>query len=186
MTVKNIRRCLIPPGLLILVAIGVTAGQKDGVTKMKRMWAPPDNSFTIEVPVDLREMKGEYNDKTHERFRSIKLFGTSEAEASFGVFQVVILDLSKKEQRNVNGKLKGLEFLIGGDDQRPTRETEVRVDGLPAREVLFVGPGICSMGLFIDAGDRIYVLSAVGKVCEDLNTATAKRFFETFHRRRHK
>ena len=86
----------------------------------------------------------------------------------------------------VNGKLKDLEFLIGGDDQKPTRETEVRVDGLPAREVLFVGPSKCSKGLFIDAGDRIYVLGAVGKVCEDLDTATAKRFFETFHRRRHK
>ncbi len=152
----------------------------------KRMWSPPDNSFTIEVPVKLREIKGKYNDESHERFRSIKLFGTSEAEASFGVFQVVILYLSEKEQRNVSGKLKGLEFLIGGDDQRPTSETELRVDGLAAREVLLVGPSKCSKGLFIDAGDRIYVLGSVGKVCEDLDTATAKRFFKTFHRRRHK
>ena len=95
MTVKNILRCLIPPGLLIVVAICVTAAQKDGVTKMKRMWSPPI-SFTIEVPVNLREIKGEYNDESKERFRSIKLFGTSEAEASFGVFEVVILDLSKR------------------------------------------------------------------------------------------
>lgn len=186
MTIKNIRRCLIPLGLLIVEAMCVTAAQKDGVTKMKRMWSPPDNSFTIEVPANLQEIKGEYTDESKERFRSIKLFGTSEAEASIGVFQVVILDLSKKEQRNVNGKLKGLEFLIGGDDQNPTRETELRVDGLRAREVLFAGPGKCSKGLFIDAGNRIYVLGAVGKVCEDLDTATAKRFFETFHRRRHK
>ena len=56
MSIKNILRCLIPPGLLIVVAICVTAAQKDGVTKMKRMWSPPDNSFTIEVPVNLREM----------------------------------------------------------------------------------------------------------------------------------
>lgn len=186
MTIKNLRRRLIPTGLLIVVAVCVTAAQKDDVTKMKRMWSPPDNSFTIEVPVDLREMKGEYNDESQERFTSIKLFGTSEAEASFGVFQVVILDLSKKEQRNVNGKLKGLEFLIGGDDQRPTKETAVRVDGLPAREALFVGPSKCSKGLMIDAGDRIYVLGLVVNVCEDLDTASAKRFFKTFHLKRHK
>ncbi|HEX7330527.1 MAG TPA: hypothetical protein VF290_03455 [Pyrinomonadaceae bacterium] len=186
MTIRNIRRCLLPPGLLIGVAICVTAAQKGGVTKLKRMWSPPDNSFTIEVPVNLREIQGEYNDESKERFRSIKLFGTSEAEASFGVFEVVILDLSKKEQLNVNGKLDGLEFLIGGKDQRPTRETVVRVDGLPAREVLFVGPGKCNKGLMIDAGDRIYVLGLVVNVCKDLDTASAKRFFKTFHLKRHK
>ena len=86
----------------------------------------------------------------------------------------------------MNGKLKGLEFLIGGDGQRPTRETVVRVDGLPAREVLFVGPSKCSKGLMIDAGDRIYVLGLVVNVCEDLDTASAKRFFRTFHLKRHK
>ena len=185
MTIKNILRCLIPPGLLIVTAICVTAAQKDGVTKMKRMWSPPDNSFTIEVPVNLREIKGEYNDESKERFRSIKLFGTSEAEASFGVFEVVILDLSKKEQLNVDGKLKGLDFLMG-DGQRPTRETVLRVDGLPAREVLFVGPSKCSKGLMIDAGDRIYVLGLVVNVCEDLDTASAKRFFKTFQLKRYK
>lgn len=186
MTIKNIRRCLIPSGLLIVVAMCLAAAQTDSVTKMKRIWSPPDNSFTIEVPVNLREIKGEYNDESKERFRSIKLFGTSEAEASFGVFEVVILDLSKKEQFNLNGKLKGLEFLIGGDDQNPTRETVVRVDGLPAREVLFVSPGKCRKGLMIDAGDRIYVLGLVVNVCEDLDTASAKRFFKTFHLKRHK
>ena len=148
------------------------------------MWSPPDNSFTIELPLELREVKREYNDQSRERFRSIKVFGSSEADASSGVFEVVILDLSKKEQLNVNGKLKGLEFLIGGDDQRPTRETVVKVDGLPAREVLFAGAGKCSKGLIIDAGDRIYVLGLVVNVCGDLDTAIAKRFFKTFHRKR--
>lgn len=184
MTIRNIRTCLISSGLLIVVAICVTAAQKGGVTR--RIWSPPDNSFTIELPVDLREIKGEYDDENKEGFRSIKLFGSSEAEASFGVFEVVILDLSKNEQLNVNDKLKGLEFLIGSDDQRPTKETVVRVDGLPAREVLFVGPGKCSKGLMIDAGARIYVLGLVVKVCENLDTATAKRFFKTFHLKRHK
>lgn len=186
MTIKNIRRCLLPLGLLIVVTTCVTAAQTGGVTKMQRMWSPPDNSFTIELPVNLREIKGEYSDESNERFRSIKLFGTSEAEASFGVFEVVILDLSKKEQLNVNGKLKGLEFFIGGDDQRPTKETVLKVDGLPAREVLFVCPSKCSKGLIIDAGDRIYVLGLAVNVCEDLDTVIAKRFFKTFHLKRHK
>lgn len=150
------------------------------------MWSPPDNSFTIELPVDLREIEGEYNDESKARFRSIKLFGTSQAEASFGAFEVVILDLSKKEPLDVNGKLKGLEFFIGGDDQTPTMETVVKVDRLPGREVVFVGPGKCTKGMIIDAGDRIYVLGLVVNVCEDLNTPIAKRFFKTFHLKRHK
>jgi hypothetical protein len=186
MPIKNTLSCLIPPGLFIVLAIGVTAAQKDGVTRFKRMWSPPDNSFTIEVPVNLREVTGEYRDESKERFRSIRLFGTSEAEATFGVFEVVILDLSKKEQLNANDKLKGLEFLIGEDDQKPNKDTVVRVDGLPAREVQFVGPGKCSKGLMIDAGDRIYVLGVVVNVCEDLDTASAKRFFKTFRLKRHK
>ena len=162
------------------------SAQKGSSNKMKNVWSPPDKSFTVEVPVKLEEIKGEYDDISKEGYKSIQLFGSSEADVHYGVFEVVILDLTEKEKLNVKGKMEGLEFFIGGDDQKSTKETMVKVDGLTAKEVLFIGPNKCSKGLIIDAGDRIYVLGLAVNACKDLSSRVAKRFFITFHLMRRK
>lgn len=163
------------------LVMNCTVGQNTEPDKMKKMWSPPDKSFTVDVPVKLDEIKGEYDDISHEGYKSIKLFGSSESNGSYGTFEVVILELSEKEKRPVQGKLEGLEFLIGGDDQKPTKDAFVKVDGLPARELVFSSPDKCSKGLIIDGGERIYVLGLVVNVCKDLESTVANRFFESFH-----
>lgn len=185
MTAKIISMVILVFMLVFVSAICLVAGQKGRPNNAKKMWSPPDGSFAVELPLKLEELKGEYEDLSHETYKSIKLFGSAEADASNGAFEVVILDLSEKGKLNVQGKLKGLEFLIGGDDKKPTKATFVKIDGLPAKEVLFISPNKCSKGLMIDAGDRIYVLGLVVNDCKDLNSTVAKRFFKTFHLVRH-
>src|SRR6266550_6187518 len=125
MKLKAIRAWILALILVLTPALCSPARQKGRTNNMKQ-WSPPDKSFSVEVPVNLQEMKGEYDDISHEDYKSIKLFASSEDDTSYGVFEVVILDLSKKEQLNVKGKLKGLEFFIGGDDRKPTKSTLVK------------------------------------------------------------
>ncbi len=179
--------------MLIFVSMAVFASamhfnakQNGKPNNSKKVWSPPDGSFTVELPVELEEIKGEYDDISQDGYRSIKLFGSSEADTPKGVFQVVVLDLSEKGRSDAQGKLEGLEFLIGGDDRKPTKERRVKIEGLPAKEVLFVSPSKCSKGLMIDAGDRIYVLGLVVDTCDGLDSAVSKRFFESFRLTRRK
>jgi hypothetical protein len=144
------------------------------------MWSPPDKSFTIEVPEKLKEKKGEYDDLDHQRYKSIKLFGSSPKGSQDMIFQIVILELSDKRVADANDKLAGLEFLIGGDNEKPTKESKMLVDGLNAREVVFAGSNKCRKGLIVDGDSRIFVLGIIGNNCESLTQAPAKRFFESF------
>ncbi len=162
---------------LLLSTMGPEHCQKSNPNA--NMWSPPDNSFKVEVPVRLREIEGEYADLYHDRYKSIKLFGSRPSDSNEMIFQVVILELSDKELQSHN-KLDGLEFLIGGDDARPTKETVLAVDGLNSRELLFADSSGCRKGLIIDGGSRIYVLGLRVKRCDNLNLAPAKRFFESF------
>jgi hypothetical protein len=157
------------------------AGQNRRGKNPHKTWSPPDRSFTVELPVRLEEIQGEYDELSHDSYKSIKLFGSSKADVSNGVFEVLILEVSHQRELSVKDKLKGLEFLIGGDNQKPTKVRHLRINGLPAKEVVFLGKDRCSKGLMIDAGDRIYILGLVVNLCEDLDSMVAQRFFGTFN-----
>jgi hypothetical protein len=164
--------------VLLLSAMGLENYQRSEAKT--NMWSPPDKSFTIEVPEKLRAKKGEYEDLDHERYKSIKLFGSSSKDGPDVIFQIVILELSDKRVADSNDKLAGLEFLIGGDNENPTKDSKIIIDGLNAREVVFAGSNKCRKGLIIDGDARIFVLGMIVKNCESLNQAPAKRFFESF------
>jgi hypothetical protein len=164
--------------VLLLSTMGLEHCQRSEAKT--NMWSPPDKPFTIEVPEKLKEKKGEYDDLDHERYKSIRLFGSSPKGGHDVIFQIVILELSGKRVADSNDKLAGLEFLIGGDSESPTKESKLIADGLNAREVVFAGPNQCRKGLIIDGDARIFVLGIIGKNCESLTQAPAKRFFESF------
>ena len=153
-----------------------------------KVWSPPDKSFKVDVPVKLQEVKGEYDDLSREKYESIQLFGSSEKDSTDRgmTFQIVILQLTEKARRSSANKLQGLEFLIGGDEDKPTRDSGVKIDGLNARELLYSSSTSCRKGLIVDAGNRIYVLGLAVTACEGLNSSVAKRFFESFRITRRK
>jgi hypothetical protein len=170
-------------GLQIVLIL--LAGTEVVPHQMQRTWSPPDKRFSVVVPVKLHEIKREFEDQSQDLFSSIRLFGSSEADASNGAFEVIVLQLSGGNKLRGEQKLKGLEVLIGGEDQAPTSVMSRQVAGLAAKEVRFVGPTKCNKGLIIDGGDRIYVLAVSVTSCQQLNSAGAERFFESF-RLRHK
>jgi len=56
---------------VLLIQFGLVsfaAGQNAAAHKMEKHWSPPDKSFSIEVPVELHEIKGEYEDQSQDLF----------------------------------------------------------------------------------------------------------------------
>lgn len=91
---------------------------------------------------------------------------------------VVVLKYAEYATKSTEDKFGGLFFLIGGDDDHEFTEKNIKVDGLPAREIVYKNKP--NKGLFIDAGKTVYVLAWFSNERKDLDSAAAKRFFNSF------
>ena len=147
------------------------------------MWSPPDKTFSIKVPAELKEEKGAYTDGVADNdaslYKAISVFGgTTKSDQAF---LVVTLKLTEKAKRlNTEKKLGGLEFLIGGDDATPTDDKLIQLGNLRAREVLYSSDEGCSKGLMIDADRQIVVMGLASSSCKYLKSDVAKHFFSSF------
>jgi hypothetical protein len=103
----------------LLSTLLCSALQKGIPHNSKRTWSPPDGSFTVELPLKLEEVTGEYQE-SDDGYKSIRFFASSEADSSYGAFEVVILELANSGKLEMQPKLSGLQSLIGGGDQKPT------------------------------------------------------------------
>lgn len=140
------------------------------------LWSPPDKSFTIELPVSLKPVDGS-DTSSPPTYSKIETFA---AENSDYAFLVQVLELGKTSRNlSFEEKLKGLQFVIGGDDDREFLETYLRIDNLPAKQIDYKNQN--NKGLMIVAGDRIYVLALGTKNRKDLSSQIANRFFRSFH-----
>lgn len=145
------------------------AGQHSRIT-----WTPPDQSFSVETPVPLERQPDEYGDPDPE-FQS----SSYASKTPRGAFILTIIKWSKqKVQSLVDDRFGGLQFMIGGDDDHDFKERSLKIDGFPAKEIVYDKQN--NRGLFIAAGDRIYVLGFAGKTRADLKSDAANRFFSSF------
>lgn len=157
---------------LCLFVIPLCFGQENKSVK----WSPPDKTFSVEVPVGLKEIEGEYPDSDPDGFEKIRLYG--EVSGNY-TFRIVVLDLLEKlKQLPSDQKLNGLQFMVGGDDDREFTEKYVKIDGLNAKEIVYIKQ--VNKGLLIDGCDRIYVLALHTKDRKDLDSKVANRFFSSF------
>jgi hypothetical protein len=80
-------------------------------------------------------------------------------------------------------RIAGLDFVIGGDDATPTSERAIRVNGLLGKEYVYakeIADQVYTRGRIFDLGDRVYVIVFRARIAEDLNSADAKRFLNSF------
>jgi hypothetical protein len=157
---------------VIILLLTALAASQSGLAQNKdkggtpTVWSPPDKSFTIEVPIDLEEMH-DYQSKAY-----------GGVIAGY-TFQVVILDATESIRKlPLKEKLRGLQFFVGGDDDREFVETYSTIGGLPAKEILYQKQN--NRGLMIDGCDRIYILALHTKDRKDLDSDIAKQFLTSF------
>lgn len=151
--------------------------QNTKVQAKRILFSPPDTTFSIEVPVRLKEDKDEY--KEDKSMKSIRVFGGFTHKMSFLVYATTYKDGDKSINEIPKEKLGGLEFLIGGDDDYDFAERFIEVDGFPTREVIYKNQN--AKGVMIDAGEQVFILCLAVKNRRDLDSKIANRFFSSFH-----
>lgn len=150
----------------LIIIFAIIAPFSFGQTQKLKTWSPPDNSFSVEVPVKLKEYKDTY--ESTKSFAAIK-------SAYIIVIHIFEGENTKETSKE---KLGGAEFTIGGDDDNDFVERYFKIDGLTAREVFYAKQNV--RGIMIDAGNRVYILGIKAKNREDLDSDMARRFFSSF------
>ena len=177
MKITIINICFI---VLILMSVYSTRPCFGQHTKLggSKMWSPPDKSFTIEVPVKLKEVKVGDKNYFDLGYESSKSFRGEEASRFFTV-AIINLDDSRAK---MNSKEKFNEFDLISRNQNPANpfpEKYFDIDGLPAKEVLV--EIWHQRYMVIDGGDKLFMFALGVKNIKDLNSVVAKRFFTSFH-----
>ncbi len=148
---------------------------------------PLDKSFSVETPCALRRMKDELSDSDPNGYKSITIYqaGFSKPKSlAYGIVVLIPSEGMRKENPKGN-ELGGLQLFIGGSHRDPATETLINVEGMAGKELIYdlteYEDGGYRKGHIIDAGERIYILSFRGNKAEDLSSALAMRFFNSFH-----
>jgi hypothetical protein len=167
-----------PSATLVLICLGLwgsVSGQDPKTEASIKSWSPPDRSFSLEVPFGGSGIKDER--RNEQGYKSVQIYSARQGGEGF---LIVVLELQDEDKFLTSiDKFEGLQFFIGGDDDQQFSERFIKVDGMTAKEIVFVKRA--HKGLFIDAGNRIYVLGFFAKQKKELEKGAAKRFFRSFH-----
>ena len=149
-----------------------------------RVFAPRRMGFRIEFPAKPHRIDDLYGDT--EGYKSVDVYGVSQLVPIRKEYQVIVLVPSEEMSKGNpdENKLWGLKFTIGGDDAVPTRQSDIRVNGLKGKEFIYDFPDADALGhrkgRIIDARRRIFVLIYATNTASDLNSSAAARFFDSF------
>lgn len=183
------------------IIVVVVLGSLSGVVAQVKDWRvqePCASDFSVMLPAPLYEVssfEGKHG-PTLDAERGFDNFGhafvalqKTSMERQFGI---VVRNFSKKEQKElgrdlVHGNVDGFQFMIGGDDTTPTNEKVVRVNGLVGREYTYakeITSDTYARGRIFFVNNRFYFVIFVTSKAEDLSSADAERFLNSFRLRR--
>ena len=167
-----------------------------------RVYSSPDKKFSIELPSPLTRVKsfdGKHGvdfDPEQDKYGSSYVARESPSgDARFGIISLngrAKFLAAPKRSRTI----EGLSWLLIADEDelqfmRPA--TMIKRNGLIGREYFYIKAKTINSPLFtrgriFDTGDMIYVMVFIGRDQEDLTSADAERFFNSFRlsKQRHK
>ena len=149
--------------LLILILVLASASLSIDVNAQAEWvaFSPSDNSFNITVPRKPTyqhdslnyEERGLFEGNTHADTYD---FSPSDS-GTVGVITVFHLD-RPKIRRQFDRESDSVMEVVGGDDKKFLKRTSVTVDGLHAREYVYLKGVICGRVRIVNAGKRILFL----------------------------
>lgn len=176
--------------LIIAIALFGALAPASAQTKIWRVQSPCDNSFSVELPAPLYEVswfEGKHGASLEpdEGFdRQSAAYVALQATPKKRQYGIVVLDVPEEDRGEYRrGDFGGNYFLIGGDDATPTSEKAVRVNGLSGREYVYareITDDTYTRGRIFYAAGRLYVVVFVAATAEDLMSAEATRFLDSF------
>lgn len=160
-------------GLVGIICLAFNFAHAQNVEiKTPKRWSPPDKSFSIEFPTQLKKERwfGETSDSGAITSYAVKSGGH--------IFFVHVLSYNAFSTKSTEDKFGGLFFVLGGDDDHDFEETIMTIDNLPAQQIVYRKQ--TNKGVFIDAGNMVVVLGMAAKTRKDLDFAIANRLFSSF------
>jgi hypothetical protein len=151
----------------------------------------PDKRISVELPAPLRRVTffegkhGASNEPDVDADKEVFSYAALQPESKGREYGVIVIAGGPKKIRPAERqkRIAGLDFVIGGDDATPTSERAIRVNGLLGKEYVYakeIADQVYTRGRIFDLGDRVYVIVFRARIAEDLNSADAKRFLNSF------
>jgi hypothetical protein len=176
--------------VLIVVALCGAFASVSAQTKVWRKQSPCDNNFSVELPAPLYQVswfEGKHGASLEpdEGFdRGGAAYVALEETPKKRQYGVVVIDTAKEDRSDYRrAEFGGNYFIIGGDDATPTSEKIVRVNGVLGREYVYakeITEDTYTRGRIFYAGGRLYIFVFVASTAEDLMSAEATRFLDSF------
>lgn len=164
---------------LTLVAFMLSVSQRDfhliaqTMEKKNINWVSPDKSFSIITPVKLKKLKAPYKDESRSGFNSMEFYAGRQAENAYVVY--VFEWTEKRNLLSFEDRINGIEFILGGDDDKEFKSTFREINGLKTKEIIFSDQNV--RGLIVDGNGKAYVLGLSADNREVLHSEAANRFF---------
>lgn len=193
--------------VVLIALIGLSLHLSCELARSQIQWktyTSPDKTFLVEAPAPLREVAsfdGEHgaNLAQDQRYEWTSSYAVIETDRNvrFGL-------------NVVNGRLKDirsqpraellwyLSAVLIGDEDNPDAKIQKRINlkGLKGNEYFHIRENqifpngstgeIHTRGRIFDTGDRIYVITFIGRNAKDLTSADAERFLNSFRLLKHR
>jgi hypothetical protein len=178
----------------ILIVITLLFGASISAPAQTKAWrtqSPCRSNFSVELPVPLYQVSWfegkhgptlEPDEGFNEGGASYAALQENPKRRQYGIVVQEVTGEARSKYRR--GEFEGDYFIIGGDDATPTSEKFIRANGLNGREYVYareVAADIYTRGRIFYAGNRLYVIVFVAATAEDLMSADATRFLDSFH-----
>jgi hypothetical protein len=183
---------------LLLLFQGSVATTTDQASNW-RTYSPPDRSFSVSLPAPLTKVgafSGEHGAALEpiEGEDNSQVYAAPEGipeDARFGIVVVKARPFVSQIKRD-----KAIDYLswilLGDEDELQFMKPSKKIicNGLVGREYFYIKePTINSpmftRGRIFDTGQKIYILIFIGKDAQDLSSADADRFFNSFQLTKH-
>lgn len=161
---------------ILLISQGDSRFVAQTMEKKNINWVSPDNSFSLITPVKLKKRKAPFKDESRTGFNSMEFYGGRQEENAYVVY---VYDwIEKRKLLSFEDRIKGIEFILGGDDDKEFTSIFREINGLKTKEIIFSDQNV--RGLIIDGNGKTYVLGLSTDNRSDLNSNTANDFFASF------
>lgn len=159
-------------------------------TKTWRIQSPCDGTFSVELPAPLYEVswfEGKHGPSLEPDAgfdRGGAAYVALQETPKKRQYGIVVQNVPKEERSEFQrGEFGGSWFVIGGDDATPTSEKVVRVNGFTGREYIYaqeIAEDTYTRGRIFYGAGRLYIIVFVASTAEDLMSAEATRFLDSF------
>ena len=148
-----------------------------------RVFSPPDKSFTVELSDNPEHSNTlDPNDPDiYGMFKCTKSFDAYYINSKDYSISIIVFDVSgcRRTKKLFDKEAKILAEILGPDEKEIIKRANVKINNLPARDVIYTEVSGCGRNLIVNAGKLIFLLS-YGSEKNTFLSQDIERIFRSF------